>query len=58
MPKKKSTSSKKHQSFKMSPHDHSKERVLVYVVLAAVIGVGIGMFLMNQFSEQLTIITY
>lgn len=58
MPKKKSASSKKHQSFKMTPHNHPKERVLLYVVIAALIGIGIGMFLMNQYGQQLMIVQY
>ena len=59
MPKKKSTSStKKHQSFKLTPHNHPKERVLIYAIVALVIGLAIGWLLKDQYATVLGVSTF
>jgi F0F1-type ATP synthase assembly protein I len=61
MAKKKSTKSKstsKHQSFKLSPHDYPRERVLVYAICAFLVGFAIGWVLKDQYAAVLGISTY
>jgi hypothetical protein len=65
MPKKKSTKSvskssksSKHQSFKLSPHGYTMDKVILYVVMAALIGFGIGWLFRDQFTSVLGVATY
>jgi hypothetical protein len=52
MPKK--TSKKvKHQSFKLTPHNHPKEKVILYIALAVVIGVVVGWAVRDDFAKLL-----
>jgi len=65
MAKKKSTKSvgkapkatSKHQSFKLSPHGYSMDKVILYVVMAALIGFGIGWLFRDQFTSVLGVST-
>lgn len=52
MPKKKSKSHG-HQSFKLTPHGHPQERVLLYVVTAAVVGAVVGYLFREQVIDVL-----
>lgn len=54
----KSTKSGKHQSFKLSPHGYSMDKVILYVVMAALIGFGIGWLFRDQFTSVLGVATY
>lgn len=61
MPKKKTTKAKtssKHQSFKLTPHDHPRERVLLYAVVALLIGLAIGWLLKDQYAAVLGVSTF
>ncbi len=60
MAKKKSGSKKTigHQSFKLSPHGYPKDKVILYVVMAAIIGFGIGWLFRDQFTSVLGVTTY
>jgi hypothetical protein len=53
MPKR-SAKKSKHQSFKMTPHNHSKERVFFFVLAAALIGLAIGWVLKDQYVGMAT----
>ena len=48
----------KHQSFKLTPHGHPKEKVLLYVVVAALVGVAIGWILKDHFISALGMMGY
>ncbi len=50
MPKK-TAKSVKHQSFKLTPHNHPKERVVLYIVVAVLVGVAIGWLLKDDFGR-------
>lgn len=54
---KKKRARKGHQSFKMTPHKHSQDRVLMYVISAAVVGVVVGFLFREQVSSVLGIST-
>lgn len=61
MAKKKSSPAKKtakHQSFKLSAHGYPKDKVILYVVMAAIIGFGIGWLFRDQFTSVLGVATY
>lgn len=60
MAKKKSTkrSVARHQSFKLTPHGYPKDKVFLYVVMAALIGFGIGWLFRDQFTTVLGVATY
>jgi len=45
----KTAKSVKHQTFKLTPHKHPQERVLLYIVVAVVVGVAIGWLLKDDF---------
>lgn len=48
---KKSSGSAKHQSFKLSSHSYPKDKVVLYIVMAAIIGFGIGWLFRDQFAS-------
>ena len=52
MPKR-SAKKAKHQSFKMTPHNHSKERVFMYMVVAGVVGVVIGLLIKDDIARMM-----
>lgn len=60
MAKKKSTikGGSRHQSFKLTPHGYPKDKVILYVVMAAIIGFGIGWLFRDQFTTVLGVATY
>jgi hypothetical protein len=43
----------KHQSFKISPHKHPKDKVMLYVVIAILVGIAIGWFLQEPIISAL-----
>jgi hypothetical protein len=43
----------KHQSFKISPHKHPKDKVMLYVVVAILVGIAIGWFLQEPIITAL-----
>ncbi len=45
----KSAKKVKHQSFKLSPHNHPKERVVLYVLVAVLVGFAVGWLLKDEF---------
>jgi hypothetical protein len=42
-----------HKSFKMSPHKHPKDKVMLYVVIAILVGIAIGWFLQEPIMNAL-----
>ena len=42
-----------HQDFRLSPHNHPREKVFIYVVLAVFMGVALGWFFSDQFISVL-----
>jgi hypothetical protein len=50
MPKKTSKKAK-HQSFKLTPHKYSQEKVVLYVIGAVVIGAILGWLLKDDFGK-------
>ena len=53
----KSPKAVKHQSFKLSPHGYTMDKVILYVVMAALIGFGIGWLFRDQFTSVLGVST-
>jgi hypothetical protein len=45
--------SAKHQSFKLSPHKHTQERVIIYVLIAVVVGLVLGWYFKDDFSRMI-----
>ncbi len=41
----------KHQSFKLTPHSHPKERVILYILVAALVGLVAGWVLKDQIAS-------
>lgn len=56
MTKKKSAS--RHQSFRLSPHGHNNQRVMLYIVVAFVVGFGVGLMYGNQALASMGIVSY
>ncbi len=52
MPKKTAKKSK-HQSFKLTPHNHPKERVILYLVVAVLVGAALGWILRDDFVRMI-----
>lgn len=48
----------KHRSFKLSPHDYPRERVLIYCIIAFGIGLFIGWLLKDQYAAVLGVSTF
>ena len=44
---------KKHESFKMSAHKHPKDKVMLYVVIAVLVGIAIGYLLQEPIITAL-----
>ncbi len=51
--KKTASSSTKHQNFKLTPHGHPKDKVMLYVVISILIGLAIGWFFRGQVIAML-----
>lgn len=54
----KPTKTVKHKSFKLSPHGYPMDKVILYVVMAALIGFGIGWLFRDQFTSVLGVAAY
>lgn len=48
MPKKKTARKVVHRSFKLTPHGQPTEKVVLYIVVAIVVGLSIGYLLKGQ----------
>jgi len=49
---------RRHQSFKMTPHGHPNERVFLYIVIAVLLSVAVGYFLKDQAASVLGLSSY
>lgn len=49
----KPTKSSGHQNFKLSAHGYPQEKVILYVVIAVLIGLAMGWFFKDQFISML-----
>jgi len=47
----------KHQSFKLSPHGHSTQNVILYIILVSIFAVVVGYLLKDNFAQVLGIST-
>ncbi|MEK9176529.1 MAG: hypothetical protein AAB520_03735 [Patescibacteria group bacterium] len=47
-----------HQSFKLFPHKHPKDRVLLYIAVAVVVGVIIGLVIQGHLGFTSGVVGY
>ena len=54
----KKKSKRRHESFKMTPHGHPQEKVLLYIVLAVLFGIAVGYLFRDQVIAVLGAATF